>query len=180
MLCRQAGVCLSLIFLPGTVGSKCGTTYSWHLHLQWLPIVSGRGTQETATALPSLQGCGAEAMCKRAVCCSLLCLIPSFLCQNILTYPRWPSITVNAAEVLPLAPSDARSTFWGRDTFVTAGRGNEALPGCVPQWDTITTSFCWCFSRPHIKMFSHFWTILLQSKCAGMRLLGAGSHHLET
>lgn len=57
-------------------------------------------------------------------------------------------LTISASKVLPRIPSDVRSSFWGKDTFVTAGRGNEALPGCVPQWDTATTSFCSCFSRP--------------------------------
>lgn len=83
-------------------------------------------------------------------------------------------LTVNASKVLPLTPSDVRSSFWGRTTFVTAGRGNEALPGRVPQWDTKTTSFHWHFSRHYIKLFSHFWTILLQSKHEGTWLLGAG------
>lgn len=85
-----------------------------------------------------------------------------------------PQLTVNSSKVLPLTPSDVRSSFWGRDMFVAAGRGNEALPGCVPQWDIVTTSFHWHFSRHYIKLFSHFWTILLQSKREGTWLLGAG------
>lgn len=144
MLCRHAGVCL-VSDLPPWHSSRWEQL--WHnSYMTPSPSETSHCFRESLTG--TSQFCREETTCKRAVCLlSYTSFLPfsarTSLHTHLSPHTGHPSqLTVNASKVLPLTPSDLSSFFSARVTFVSSRRRNEALPGCVPQWDTMKTSFC--------------------------------------
>lgn len=178
MLCGYAGVCLVSGLFPWY---KCTLFIQGTFTLKWLHIVEFQGEANRKLWLLSPLSAGQRpwTIQKSGVLSSLtphhflvLSAHPHLLIF-LSTYAFLLLLSAGASKVLALTSSALRSSFWRRDMFVTAGRGKEPLPGCVPKeipWQLLSLDS----SEEHSKLFSHFGAILPRSKVKGKWLLTAG------